>query len=159
MLNIIRTFLTTKAAEMMVNALITSRLDGLNSLLHDLPENLLNNLQVVQNNAARLIFKEKKYSHVTHLLKSLHWLPVTYRIKYKINLITFKVMHGLGPKYLEEMFVPYRPSRTLRSSSMAKLQTKVVKTNWGKRSFSYAAPHLCNKLPKDLRDITDLTCF
>ena len=61
----IRKYLTIDAAKTIVHALITSRLDNLNSLLYDLPEYELERLQKLQNNAARLIYKqprEKKHN-------------------------------------------------------------------------------------------------
>ena len=42
--------------------------------------------QKIQNNAARLILKRSKRDHVTPLSKELHWLPVKYRIQYKLLL-------------------------------------------------------------------------
>ena len=33
------------------------------------------------------------YSHVTPLLHSMHWLPVTYRIQFKILTITYRALH------------------------------------------------------------------
>ena len=49
-----------------------------------------NKLQRVQNAAARLIFQESKYCHVRPLLFNLHWLPVKFRIDFKILLLTYK---------------------------------------------------------------------
>ena len=49
-----------------------------------------------RTNAARLVTREKKSSHVTPLLKQLHWLPIEYRIKYKIILIVYKCLHEMG---------------------------------------------------------------
>ena len=53
------------SASKLIHAFVTSRLDNLNSLLVELPDYVLNKLQIVQNNAARLV--EKKSSHVTPL--------------------------------------------------------------------------------------------
>ena len=57
---------------------------------------LLNKLQRVQNACARLIFKEQKFCHVTPLIYELHWLPIRYRIEFKILLITFKILNFLA---------------------------------------------------------------
>ena len=38
-----------------------------------------------------------KRDKVTPMLKSLHWLPIRYGIKYKVNLITFKALHVMAP--------------------------------------------------------------
>ena len=40
------------------------------------------------------------------LLKSLHWLPVEFRIRYKICLLTLNSLHSHEPKYLSEMLTP-----------------------------------------------------
>ena len=55
------------------------------------------------NAAARLVVQESRFCHITPLLKSLHWLPVKYRIVFKILLITFKAIHGLAPAYISEL--------------------------------------------------------
>ena len=62
----------------------------INSLLFGVPEYHLHKLQRVQNAAARPIFQESRFCHITPLLMSLHWLPVKYRIVFKITFITFK---------------------------------------------------------------------
>ena len=63
----IRSCLTQEATETLVNALITSRLDYCNAILYGLNDDLLKRLQLVQNNAARLVLKKKKHDHVTRL--------------------------------------------------------------------------------------------
>jgi len=99
----IRRFLTKECTETRIHAFISSRLDYCNSLLFGVPERHLQKLQRVQNAAARFIFQESRYCHITPLLKSLHWLPVRYRIVFKILLITFKAVHGLAPTYISEL--------------------------------------------------------
>ena len=51
-------------------------------------------LQYAQNCAARLIFNRKKFNHVTDLFYEPHWLPVRYRIQYKICLLTYKFINS-----------------------------------------------------------------
>jgi len=80
----------------------------------------------VQNSAARLLTATSRYDHVTPLLRSLHWLPVSARIDFKILLLVFKVLNGLEPLYLSELLEPYIPNRNLRS---AKKKLLVVPKN------------------------------
>ena len=122
----IRKYLSTEAAGKLIHAFVTSRLDNLNSLLVELPDCSLNKLQLIQNNAARLVAKEKKSSHATPLLKQLHWLPITYRIKYKIALIVYKCLHKTGPVYLSSLLTDYHPKTSicLRSDKKALLDSK-----------------------------------
>jgi len=61
---------------------------------------LLNKLHRVQNACARLILIETKFCPVTPLIYELHWLPIRYRIEFKIPLITFKIHNFLAPTYL-----------------------------------------------------------
>ena len=67
---------------------------------------------------ARLICNESKYCHITPLLVDLHWLPVKFRIEFKILLIVFKIFKGLAPSYLSFLITPKPVSKyNLRSSS------------------------------------------
>ena len=72
----IRKYLTREATETLVHSLIFSHIDYCNALLYDLPQTQTRKLQMVQNMAARLVFKLPKFSHVTPLFIELHWLPV-----------------------------------------------------------------------------------
>ena len=76
-----RKYLTQEAAEKAIHAFVTSRLDCNNSLLYGLPMCELKKLQKVQYTAARILTRAKRDSHVTLVLKQLHWLPISCRIK------------------------------------------------------------------------------
>ena len=99
----IRNYLSQQSTETLVHAFITSRLDYCNGLLYGLPDYLLNKLQRVQNACAGLIFKEQKFCDVTPLIYELHWLPIRYRIEFKILLISFKILNFLAPSYLSSL--------------------------------------------------------
>ncbi|KAK6301287.1 hypothetical protein J4Q44_G00293850, partial [Coregonus suidteri] len=71
----VRPCLTQEAAQVLIQALVISRLDYCNSLLAGLPACAIKPLQLIQNAAARLVFNLPKFSHVTPLLRTLHWLP------------------------------------------------------------------------------------
>ena len=60
----------------------------------------LNRLQLIQNHAARIIARTKKFDHISGVLKKLHWLPIKARIDYKVLLLVFKCLVGIGPSYL-----------------------------------------------------------
>ena len=78
---------------------------------------LLDKLQKVQNAAAWLVCKAKKSDHIHPILETLHWLPVTHRIEYKISTSCFNSVSGTAPQYLSDLLQPYTPARQLRSAS------------------------------------------
>ena len=53
-------------------------------------------VDVAQNNAVRLIFKAPRTDHITPHLRSLLWLPVDARIKYKISSLCFGAITFTG---------------------------------------------------------------
>ena len=155
-----RNYLTQEAAAQLIHAFVTTRLDYCNSLLSGQPINSLKRLQRIQNIAARILTKTKKFDHITPVLKSLHWLPIHLRIKFKILLLCYRVVHGLAPQYLCDLLMPYCQSRTLRSSSQSMLVIpKTRRKTYGDRAFSCFAPTLWNELPKDLKCATSIDSF
>ena len=157
----IRNCLSDDVCKIVIQSLVCAKIDNCNALLYGLPKKLITKLQSVQNAAARIIARKHKYDHITATLKQLHWLPIEYRIMYKINLLTFKCLHDLAPAYLTELINVYKPKRTLRSSSKAvKLETLTFNTKtYGFRSFSVHAPHLWNDLPENIRSVHNLSTF
>ena len=156
----VRRFISEDTARTFVQANVTSLMDYCNGLLVGLPASLLNLLQRVQNSAARVVKQLPRACHITPVLKDLHWLPVKYRVDYKILLLTFKALHGLAPDYINDLLKPYHPSRTLRSSddNLLTVPTSRIKS-FGGRTFEITAPTLWNNLPFNLRQITSLQVF
>ncbi|KAM9421210.1 uncharacterized protein ACWYII_021390 [Salvelinus alpinus] len=113
----VRPCLTQEAAQVLIQALVISRLDYCNSLLAGLPACAIKPLQLIQNAAARLVFNFPKFSHVTPLLRSLHWLPVEARIRYKTMVLAYGAVRGTAPPYLQALIRPYTQTRALRSST------------------------------------------
>ena len=130
----IRKFLNTDTTKSAIVSLVTSRLDYCNGLLCGITDELLCRLQKVQN---------KKYDHITPVLKDLHWLPIRIRIDFKILLLTFKCMQGCAPLYLRELLVKQANTRTLRSNTKNLLQIPLTNLKrFGDRAFCAYAPRL-----------------
>jgi len=146
----IRHSLDRNSAIVLANALVHSKLDYCNALLNGLPNTSIVRLQHVQNSLARVVCNTTKFrSHTLTLLKSLHWLPIPERIQFKIASLTFKVIHFGKPSYLAELITSYQPSRNLRSSGTNLLCVPDIRSEIGRRSFSYSAPKygiLCHQI-------------
>ena len=101
----IRPYIDDISAKTLMHSFVSSRLDNFNSLLCGVPDYELNKLQRIQNAAARIITGSRKFEHITPSLIKLHWLPIKFRIEYKILLLTYKALNGLAPQYLSDLLI------------------------------------------------------
>jgi len=121
-------------------------------LYYNLPKSQINRLQQIQNCLARTVVKAPKFSLVTPILRSLHWLKINERIEYKLLSLTYKVLTTSQPDYLRNLISVQSSGRT-RSSSVVTLARPSVSSSLQitNRSFSYASPHLWNQLHSSFR--------
>ena len=91
----------------------------------------------------------------------LHWLPVKFRIEFKILLIVFKIFRGLAPSYLSFLIISKPASKyNLRSSNDSTLLSYPnikSKATLGERAFVFAALSygmLCRDLSGNLLLLT-----
>lgn len=156
----VKPFLNRHDLEKVIHAFISSRLDYCNALYVGLSQGSIARLQLVQNAAARFLTNTPKRVHITPVLYSLHWLPVQFRIDFKILLFVFKALNGRAPEYISEILTLREHSRSLRSSNQLVLEVPRSKyKRWGDQAFAVAAPRLWNKLPPDIRTTADETLF
>ena len=152
-------YLSESDAVKVIYALVSSRIDYCNAVLAGLPNSSISRLQRVQNNAARVLARVRKYDHITPILRQYHWLPVQKRIEYKILTLVFKALHNMAPKYLQELVTVKQSMYSLRSSSSTVLYVPKTRTAYGDRAFLCVAPSLWNKLPDHVRNMHCLETF
>ena len=104
----IRNLLTFDATAQLIHALITTRLDFCNSILYNLPNNKIERLQRIQNQAARMLKRIPRRNHITPVLRELHWLTIHDRIIFKILLFTHKAVNNTVPEYLCDLMLRVR---------------------------------------------------
>ena len=157
-----RHYLTQSSTETLVHAFISSKIDYCNSLLYGLPDTQVRRLQYIQNSAARIVTRTRKFDHISPVLLDLHWLPVRERIEYKILLFVFKCLseNVYSPVYLNQKINVYQPRRSLRSANHVSLQIPSFNlATCGKISFKYSAPILFNYLSTEIRDCNTIDTF
>ncbi|XP_057198034.1 uncharacterized protein LOC130559143 [Triplophysa rosa] len=149
----IRPFLSEHATQVLIQALVLSRLDYCNALLAGLPACTTRPLQMIQNAAVRVVFNEPKRAHVTPLFFMFHWLPIVARIQFKSLLLAYKTTTGSAPPYLHSLIQIYVPARSSRSAIEQRL---VVPSHKGKNHSQTLSPDVfhdsgtISPLPQDL---------
>ena len=86
----------------LVVSLVLTKLDYGNATLTGLPAYQYRRLQLVLNAAARLIYRCRRFDHVTSLLRELHWLKSSEQVAYKLAVTFYRCLHGLAPSYLAQ---------------------------------------------------------
>ncbi|XP_061487326.1 prostacyclin synthase isoform X4 [Rhineura floridana] len=90
----LRPYLDRENLASVVHVLVTSKLDYCNALYVGLPLKTVRKLQLVQNAAARLLTGTRRSDHITLILDRLHWLPICFRARFKVLVLTYKALHG-----------------------------------------------------------------
>ena len=149
----------------LVHSMVLSILDNGNASYGGLTATQLNTLQKVQNASVRFIYGlygKQRQKHISPYLKELHFLPVYYRIRFKIAAMVFKSLNNIGPDYISSMIsISTEKIHDIRRNEdcfLLKIPTapRYNKTNG---AFSLSAPETWNALPYGIRSSTDLTVF
>ena len=160
-ISLLRKYLTRDSCALLVLSLVIVHLDYSNALFIGLPDKSINKLQRVQNMAAKLVLKAKKYDSNTACLKELHWLPIKQRVKYKVLITVWKCMYNQAPDYLKCLLVKNEQQAycTRRSVKFNLVVPKTKKKTFADRSFSVQGPILWNELPLNLKNCNNLNIF
>ena len=132
--------LTLDASTALANALLSSRLDYCNTLLHAIPGVHLNKLQRVQNALARVVTKSTWFTSTKSLLECLQWPPIVSLIDFKIATLTYKPVHLKQPPCLAQHLKLKSMYLNTRNNDQLLFQHPSVGTNdYGHHTFSYTA--------------------
>ena len=148
-----RFIFTRDQLKTIVNSLIVCKLDYCNGLFTGIDEKWVKELQRIQNAAGKVVYGLYKYDRVGDTLQNLHWLPVQERIDYKVLLIVFKCLNGIGPEYLTDMLTYKSYGHNIR------LAESHMNTAMGERAFQNYAPKKWNSMPLSITECTTLASF
>ena len=141
-----------------------SVLDYCNGIYGGLSEADLYQLQKLQNSAVRFIFGTKlsDHKHISPYLKQLHFLPVRYRILYKLCLLVFKCLNNIAPQYLVKLICVRDPNiHSLRLDDDYFIINRPPPPNLKRTeaAFCLSAPTAWNSLPYYIRCQNDIGQF
>ena len=158
----LRNITSSAIKQRLVSAFVLSRLYYCNSVLACLPAATLEPLQTVINAAVRLVAGLGWRDHITPAMRDLHWLPIVYRIKYKLCILMHAIANNNSPEYITEILVrnsSLQERAALRSFISGGYVVPRSKTEFGKRAFCVAGPTTWNELPPELRNMPDFQTF
>ena len=114
------------------------------------------------NRAVRFIFRPGRTEHITPYLKKLHFLPISFRIKFKICLVSFKVYNNMAPNYLKKDFKLFRPQTNISlrpGAGRDECMFNVTVLPHRKDTILQIFKEEWNRLPLELRQLNSLQIF
>ena len=109
-----------------------------------------------------IVLQKGRYDSASDCLKKLHWLPIRYRINFKVLCIEYMSLNGIAPAYLSNLLVETPILRDgLRSSNSYKrlIIPKTKSKTFAPRAFSIYGPELWNNLSNKIRRASSLENF
>ena len=154
-------FLTLESCRLIINGLITSKVDYCNSLLAGTSNYQLRKLQALQDMACRIICALWKCDHISSQIQDLHWLKDKEQITFKIAVFMFLYIRNQAPVYLKSLLPCIKTShRTLRPSTSNQIDRAYCKNSQAKAgAFQYIGPIVWNNLPVTIRTGKNLDMF
>ena len=131
-------------------AIVILHIGYANALFVGFPDVDIKKVQPVQNITAKPVLGKAKYDSCIQCLQTLHWLPVKFRIIFKILTMVHKCLNSTAPRYLMDFLTEYIPGRDgLQSGGdTQRLVVPVTKMKmFAARSFSVKGPELWKALP------------
>ena len=118
-------------------------------------------MQRIQNQAAKLIMNKDRFDSPVSTMRQLHWLPISFRCKYKMLLLVYRCMKDQAPEYLQQKLIFRNPVWEIHSateSNLLHIPYNKRKT-LADRGFSSADPKLWNSLPYELQTAQTVSSF
>ena len=133
----------------MYRALILPHVDYCCVLWMERRKELVEKVERIQNYAMRLILSEPPRSHSQDLRQILNWMPLTKRC-----------VNQQAPAYMNRLFQLNRDvGYNTRTRGYDKLHLNSIRTDYGRKSFTFRGSQEWNSLSPDLRKLQSPTTF
>lgn len=103
-------------------------------------------IQKVQNTCCRYVFDLRKFDHVSCKINQMQWLNMENLFNYFILVFVHNLYTTSTPLYLKEKLIPRSAIHNVDVRDKHKLTMPLYSTSMFRRSFSYNAIYLYNKL-------------
>jgi len=92
-------------------------------------------LQCAQHALARVVLQERSRARAAPLMQQLHWLPIEWRIRFKLATLTYKALHTGCLPYLADLIQFHTTPKSTRSSSTQLLFVLRHNLSFGSHAF------------------------
>ena len=137
----------------LVNCLVTSLIRYCITIYGTCNVTQTTRLQKVLNFGARVISGRRKFDHISDVLRDLEWLSAHNMYLYHALTLLKRTLDTHQPESISVNLVQRRHvhQRTTRQNDL--LQVPMIRTESGRRRFSYAAATAFNRLPPTIREL------
>ena len=152
--------LSQRTKQMLVEALVTPRLDYACLVFNDMPSYLQLKVQRLANAGIRYIYNLRRDSSITPYRLELGWITLASRRLYFLGCTAYSILHKQRPlplyEKLSQMFRSVRRSARLYH---AEIEVPSSRTSAHKNSFYVSAASLMSTLPAQLIALPSLQIF
>ena len=142
------------------NSIVKPHFDYCSVVWDSIDMSLADQLQKLQNRAARIITGAPYTVHTCEIFSKLGWITLAQERKCQKATMIHKIMNNCAPSYLSEMLEnQFGPTNYNLRSSEKSIQIPKVRTKCYKRSFAVSGPILWNSLPNSLKEEKSLQKF
>ena len=99
----VKHLLDTNTLSNFINALVFSKLYSCSSVRSSSTNRNISKLQTVQNFAARIVTRSRKFDHITPGLREVKYLSVESMLVYRHGILAFKYLRGLAPDWPKKL--------------------------------------------------------
>lgn len=108
-------------------------------------------LQRLENSAVRFVYNKQKYDHISEFRKAAGIPCIKETSKIEIASLVHKVLSTRQPRYLRAKLISRSVVRDRNTRQDAMLQLPQIRTEAGRKAFSYFGPYVYNALPPLLK--------
>ena len=161
LLNRIKQYLSLPIRKLFYNAYILPHLDYCCTIWGNANNELLNTVIKFQKRAARSILDKPIDTPSSEMFAELNWMTFPERVNYQKAVLMFKIMHGLTPSYLHNLFqfTSEIHNRSLRSTSEDLLYIPKPQLEIYRNTLTYSGSKIWNAIPENIRNSDSLPHF
>ena len=153
----VRNYVTEELAKYLYLTLVQPLFTYVDYIYDGCSQKIGKKLQVAQNSALRVVKNCKRDYSATLLHNELEIEELSAcRRKSAIKMVD-RGYKGLGPDILNKLFIPYKPSRSLRSENQNLIQPPKVNTTFATNNLAYRGCYYWNELNTELKDAASLS--